>query len=142
MKKSEDVFNVVLLDDDEEDALLVRDVIEEYARTSGMNIKFYSFQRSEPFQQFLQEIVETRRMVFLDIKMPEMDGFSVLKKIRQSISGRRIPVVMYSSSDAQSDIQRAYDNAANGYIEKSYDLKYLSYSMSSAIEFFGVINLQ
>jgi len=142
VKKSEDVFNVVLLDDDEEDALLVRDVIEEYARTSGMNIKFYSFQRSEPFQQFLQEIVETRRMVFLDIKMPEMDGFSVLKKIRQSISGRRIPVVMYSSSDAQSDIQRAYDNAANGYIEKSYDLKYLSYSMSSAIEFFGVINLQ
>lgn len=142
MKKSENVFNVVLLDDDEEDALLVRDVIEDYARTSSMNIKFYSFQKPEPFQQFLQEIVETRRMVFLDIKMPEMDGFSVLKKIRQSMVGRRIPVVMYSSSDAQSDIQRAYDNAANGYIEKSYDIKYLSYSMSSAIEFFGVVNLQ
>lgn len=142
MKKSEDIFNIILLDDDEEDALLVRDVIEEYARTSSMNINFYSFQRPEPFQHFLQEIVETRRMVFLDVKMPEMDGFSVLKKIRQSMVGRRIPVVMYSSSDAQSDIQRAYDNAANGYIEKNYDLKYLSYSMSSAIEFFGAVNLQ
>jgi len=142
MKKSNDTFNVILLDDDEEDALLVRDVIDEYARISDKKIKFYAFQKPEPFQKFLQDMVETRHMVFLDVKMPEMDGFSVLKKIRQSIAGRRIPVVMYSSSDAESDIQRAYDNAANGYIEKSYDLKYLSYSMSAAVEFFGTVNLQ
>jgi CheY-like chemotaxis protein len=42
----------------------------------------------------------------------------VLKRIKQDRKLRRIPVLAFSTSDADADVQAAYDNHANGYITK------------------------
>ena len=57
-------------------------------------------------------------MILLDINMPRKNGQEVLYDIRHDQSLRRLPVVMLTSSDAEEDIMRAYENGANSYIRK------------------------
>src|SRR4051812_18056470 len=58
-------------------------------------------------------------LMTLDIKMPKVDGFGVLKWIKQHPTVKRLAVVVFSCSDEQTDIDRAYDMGANSYLVKS-----------------------
>jgi two-component system response regulator len=48
-------------------------------------------------------------------------GGEVLRRIKQHSKLRRIPVLVFSASDAENDIHAAYDDHANGYITKPGD---------------------
>jgi two-component system, response regulator len=58
------------------------------------------------------------RLVLLDLNMPRLDGFEVLKKMRQEERTRFVPVVMLTSSDHPEDVRRAYESGANSYLDK------------------------
>ena len=58
-------------------------------------------------------------LIFLDIKMPEMDGFEVLKKLRATARTRDIPVVVLSNFDEQDLIEKGLTLGANEYLIKS-----------------------
>lgn len=60
-------------------------------------------------------------LVLLDIVMPELDGFEVLRLIRQRWSKSDLPVIMVTSSDESANIVRAFDLGANDYITKPID---------------------
>lgn len=57
-------------------------------------------------------------ILLLDIKMPRLDGFGVLKSIRESEKFQRLPVVILTSSKAEEDLIKSYDLGANAYIVK------------------------
>ncbi|MDV6030898.1 MAG: response regulator [Phycisphaera sp. RhM] len=57
-------------------------------------------------------------VVLLDLKLPKIDGFEVLRQIRSQEVTRHLPVVMMTSSDEQEDIIRSYQHGANGYVRK------------------------
>ncbi len=57
-------------------------------------------------------------MVLLDLKLPRVNGFEVLSWMRQDKKWRRLPVVVFTSSNHESDINRAYDAGANSYLVK------------------------
>ena len=61
------------------------------------------------------------RVVFLDLKMPRVDGWEVLRRMRASPRTARLPVVVVSSSDRPGDIQRSYALGANSYLLKRFD---------------------
>jgi len=58
-------------------------------------------------------------LIFLDIKMPEMDGFEVLKKLRAAARTKDIPVVVLSNFDEQDLIEKGLTLGANEYLIKS-----------------------
>ncbi|HTL58645.1 MAG TPA: response regulator [Candidatus Limnocylindrales bacterium] len=60
--------------------------------------------------------------VLLDVKLPSISGFEVLKWIRSQSGLKRLPVVMLTSSVLPSDINRAYDFGANSYLVKPLEL--------------------
>ncbi len=60
-------------------------------------------------------------LILLDLRLPRVDGLEVLKFIKESPELKRIPVVILTSSDAESDIARSYDYHANSYIVKPLD---------------------
>lgn len=60
-------------------------------------------------------------VVFLDIKMPKVDGVEVLRQIKADPSLRMIPVVMVTSSLEQQDLLRSYTLGANSYVVKPID---------------------
>ena len=61
------------------------------------------------------------KLILLDIKMPKVDGFEVLQKIKHSELTCTIPVVMLTSSKEDPDIQRCYTLGVNSYIVKPVD---------------------
>lgn len=61
---------------------------------------------------------EMPRLVLLDLNMPRLDGFEVLKRMRADERTRFVPVVMLTSSDRPEDVLRAYALGANSYLDK------------------------
>ena len=62
-------------------------------------------------------------LVLLDLRLPRVDGLVVLKTIKTTPALLRIPVVILTSSDAESDIVKSYDYHANSYVVKPLDYK-------------------
>lgn len=57
-------------------------------------------------------------LILLDWNLPKISGNEVLRRIKEHEKLRNIPVLVFSSSVAEEDIQSAYNNHANGYITK------------------------
>ena len=62
-------------------------------------------------------------LVLLDLRLPRVDGLEVLRTIKESPDLRRIPVVVLTSSSAESDVARSYDFHANSYVVKPLDFR-------------------
>jgi chemotaxis family two-component system response regulator Rcp1 len=74
-------------------------------------------------------------LVLLDLNLPKKSGMEILSYIRTSSSLRRIPVIIYSSSSAQKDVNLAYECGANAYVQKPRRLDDI-YNIGRAIENF------
>jgi CheY-like chemotaxis protein len=62
-------------------------------------------------------------LILLDISMPRMDGFDTLKKIREHKQFKDLPVIMFSASSDEADINEAMQLGANGYIVKPFTIE-------------------
>ena len=60
-------------------------------------------------------------IILLDLRMPKVDGLAVLKTIKADADLMRIPVVVLTTSEAETDIAKAYDCHANSYLVKPVD---------------------
>lgn len=63
------------------------------------------------------------RVIVLDVKLPKVDGFEVLRELKADPRTRSIPVVMLTSSNIDSDVARAYELGANSYVQKPVDFE-------------------
>lgn len=61
------------------------------------------------------------KVIFLDLKMPKIDGFEVLREIRAAPHTKDIPVVVVSSSSREEDVRKAYRLGANSFLVKRYE---------------------
>ncbi|NLX96868.1 MAG: response regulator [Rhodopirellula sp.] len=68
-------------------------------------------------------------VILLDLSMPNMDGFEVLAEVKSVPLLRRIPVVVFSTSGDQEDVDRAYEEGANSYVLKPARLDDLKQSL-------------
>ena len=62
-------------------------------------------------------------LVLLDLRLPRVDGLEVLKTVKSDPGLRGIPVVVLTTSAAESDMVRAYDSHANSYLVKPVDFQ-------------------
>lgn len=62
-------------------------------------------------------------LVLLDLKMPGTDGFEVLQWVRADRELKRLLVIVLTSSNLQSDVDRAYDLGANSYLVKPVEFQ-------------------
>jgi len=60
-------------------------------------------------------------VILLDLKMPRMDGLEVLRRIKDDEKLRAIPVVTFTSSREQADVEQCYQLGANAYVVKPVD---------------------
>jgi len=58
-------------------------------------------------------------VILLDLKLPRVDGFEILKRIRATDHTRRVPVVILTSSAEDRDLINGYDLGANSYVCKA-----------------------
>lgn len=79
-------------------------------------------------------------VVFLDIKMPRLDGVEVLREIRNDSALRMIPVVMVTSSREQQDLLESYRLGVNAYVVKPIDFPQFSAAIRQMGLFWAVLN--
>jgi two-component system response regulator len=60
-------------------------------------------------------------VVLLDLKLPKVDGLSVLKELRSQEGTRRLPVVVLTSSKEETDLVTSYDLGVNSFVRKPVD---------------------
>ena len=74
-------------------------------------------------------------IILLDLKLPKMNGFEFLERIKNDDELKRIPVIFLSPSKAEGDIARAYDLYANCYLVKPVDFNEFITSLKLLKEF-------
>ncbi len=65
-----------------------------------------------------QQVENVPKLILLDLKLPKVDGFEVLKRIKDDPQAKLIPVVILTSSKEQQDIVEGYQLGVNSYIVK------------------------
>jgi len=76
---------------------------------------------NEPFSN--RTIHQIPDLILLDINMPRMDGFQVLKEIREHETLRTVPVIMLTTSSHERDVIESYQLGVNAYINKPVQIE-------------------
>ena len=101
-----------------EDDAAIRE-LEQYAlQSSGYEVQ--SFESSEGFWQAMH--AAEPELVILDVMLPGEDGFSILKKLRNTPSLRRLPIIMVTAKSSELDTVRGLDCGADDYITKPFNI--------------------
>ena len=79
-------------------------------------------------------------LILLDLKMPSVDGFEVLQRLRASERLRRIPVVVLTSSRDEADRDRCCDEGANSYVVKPISHDEFVRVVGSVLEYWLTVN--
>jgi len=75
------------------------------------------------------------RLILLDLRLPGMDGFEVLRTVKDSDELRSIPVVVLTSSEADRDVVEAYAGQANSYLVKPVGFEAFSELMKTLVSY-------
>ena len=79
-------------------------------------------------------------VVFLDLKMPMMDGLELLQHIKGDPALRTLPVVMLTSSREESDLCKSYQLGVNAYVVKPVSFDQFTEAIRQLGIFWGVLN--
>ena len=80
-------------------------------------------------------------ILLLDLKMPKMDGLTVLKQIRQHEKLHRLPVVILTTSEKEEDRLKSYDYGVNAYIIKPVGFENLTEAIKTINLFWELVEL-
>jgi CheY-like chemotaxis protein len=74
-------------------------------------------------------------LILLDLNLPKTDGREVLRRIKQDDNLKKIPVVVFTTSNNPKDIEVCYQYGANSYIVKPIDFTQLKRNIGSLVEY-------
>lgn len=104
---------ILVVDDD----VMITGLLSEYLRKSGYEVKT-ACNGGEAIDKVREQVPD---LILLDIEMPEKDGLSTLKDIRQDYGSANLPIIILSAEDDKKLWASAMDNGANDFIQKPYD---------------------
>lgn len=74
-------------------------------------------------------------LILLDLNLPKKDGFEVLAEIKGDERLKKIPVIVFTTSAAEGDIERAYECHANSYVTKPLELDQFLHAVHAIEDF-------
>lgn len=133
-------IRILLVEDNPADVRLAMEALKECGISHSLSVvedgvEAIAFLRRE--NGFAE--VARPELILLDLNLPRKDGREVLAEIKADEQLRSIPVVVLTTSEAESDIQRVYDLHANCYIPKPADLKQFVTVLKSIHSFWTII---
>jgi len=136
-------IEILLVEDDDDDVLLTKRALENDRMLNTMHRVEDGVQALE-FLRREGDFKDAPRpdLILLDLNMPRKDGREVLKEIKADKNLRRIPVVVLTTSENESDIASSYDCQANSYVTKPVDLNKFKEVVSTIKKYwFAVVKL-
>lgn len=137
------LLELLVVDDNPADVALVCEALSGGSRHAKINsvgdgVEAMAFlNRREKYANALRP-----DLVILDLNLPKKDGLAVLAAMKAGPELRRIPVVIFSTSQLRKDVLRSYEIGANCYVRKPGNLNEFFAAVKSLEEFwFSFVNL-
>lgn len=113
-------FRILIADDDADDVQLTKDCFAE----NKLDIAVNDVGDGQILMDHLKEmsgvagLKNLPQLILLDLNMPRKNGLEALKELKQDDMLRKIPVVIFSTSNASKDIEKAYELGASCFVSK------------------------
>ena len=116
-------IEVLLVEDNAGDVRLTEEAFKEGKLAVNLTVARDGLEATEMLHQRICHAHSNRPdLILLDLNLPKKDGRQVLQEIKNDPSLMRIPVVVLTTSAAESDIATTYGSHANCYITKPVDM--------------------
>ncbi|MBI1977344.1 MAG: response regulator [Candidatus Omnitrophica bacterium] len=106
---------IMMVEDNEDHAFLVQKSVED---SDCIVVRYSDGLQALKACQDIQNQEGKPELILLDLQLPGMDGFEVLKNLRQIKGFEQIPVVFLTTSARAQEIEKAYQLGASGYVVK------------------------
>ncbi len=134
---------IVLVEDDPNDVELTLEALAEYRVANevvvlhdGAEALDYLYRRG----RFARRAPDSPAVVLLDLKMPKVDGLTVLKTVKGDPVLKMVPIVMLTSSHEERDLVESYALGVNAYVVKPVDFAQFSEAVRRLGYFWAVLN--
>ena|SRR5256714_5654200 len=113
-------FYILIAEDDADDRFLLKTAFEE----SGYKNTLKFVENGVELLKHLKEVTEGKNndefpgFILLDLNMPKKDGREVLKEIKENKVFKKIPVIVFTTTKNENEINRCYELGANSYVVK------------------------
>ncbi len=133
---------IVMIEDDEGHARL----IERNIRRAGVTNEIVHFADGASAYAFFKELeaqpADARAvLILLDLNLPDVSGIDILEYLKNDGHLRVAPVIVLTTTDDESEIQRCYDLGCNVYITKPVDYGHFATAIRQLGLFFSVIKV-
>ena len=127
-------FNIVIAEDDEDDYLLIAETLKKVE-----NIGLIHWAKDgEELLSYLDACDASDKsqdknpsLIILDFNMPKKDGREALAEVKTNPKLKHIPIIVLTTSQADSDIEQAYQLGANSFIQKPF--KYVDFKSTMEV---------
>ena len=138
-----DLKRILLVEDNAKDVELTLAALEEYrlanevvvARDGAIALD-YLYRRGT----YAGRTNDDPAVIFLDLKLPKVDGLEVLREMKKDQQLARIPVVIVTSSREEQDLVKSYQFGVNAYVVKPIDFEQFVKTIKELGLFWAVIN--
>jgi CheY-like chemotaxis protein len=119
---------ILLVDDDTDDQLFFMEVVEELNPQLICDVADNGLAGLELLKEG-----KLPQIIFLDLNMPYMNGFDFLRHFRQEESWKNIPVVIFTTSSQQRDVDRSMELGARAFLTKPSSVQELKTSLETIL---------
>ena len=121
---------ILLVDDSAMNRMILKEIL-------GGDYRILEAENGQECLEKLQTEAENIALVLLDINMPVMDGFEVLKAMNANHTIEDIPVIMISSDDSDAAIRRSYELGASDYVNRPFDARIVYRRVTNTIKLYA-----
>lgn len=121
---------ILLVDDSSMNRMMLNEILNG-------NYRILEAENGQECLDMLSEHAGDIALILLDINMPVMDGFEVLKAMNANHSIEDIPVIMISSDDSETVIREAYELGVSDYVNRPFDAKVIYRRVSNTIKLYA-----
>lgn len=122
-------LTIFYTDDDQEDL----DFFKEIVDIIDEDVVVHTHSSGYDLINALDNPPPAPHLIFLDINMPGMNGFEILKRVRTSEHHKHLPVIMFSTSGDEYAIEKSKELGASLYVQKSSIFEQLKQSIEHAL---------
>lgn len=118
---------VLLVDDDPDDQYLTQRAL----KATGLDLDLNIAENGRDMLTLLQKNISSSPsllpdLILLDLNMPAMDGITALKELRKLPLKKKIPIVVFTTSNSALDARESYDKGADFFLTKPGDFEELT----------------
>ena len=144
MKSDMSAVTILLVEDEDSHATL----IERNLRPGGITNQIIRKSNGRDALDYLlnrdakaEQVLHKHLLVLLDLNMPEVDGYQVLKAMKEDDACRVVPVIILTTTNDPHEVQRCYDLGCNSFVCKPVHAKEFAKALQDLGLFINIMSM-